>query len=90
MNVRYRVELSQAERGELMGLLSGGNMRYAGSCGRRFYWQPMRAPATRRSRPVLGSAARRFIEPNAALYSGIWRQRSKRSLARERAMGESW
>ena len=24
MNVRYRVELSQAERGELTGLLSGG------------------------------------------------------------------
>ena len=24
MNVRHRVELSQAERGELMGLLSGG------------------------------------------------------------------
>ena len=52
MNVGYRVELSQTERGELKALLSGG--KRASSSARRFYWLLMPAPATRRSRGASG------------------------------------
>ena len=37
MNVRYRVELSQAERGELTALLSGGTLA-ARKLKRRYCW----------------------------------------------------
>ena len=48
MNVRYRVELSQAERDELTALLGGGSARRPCARGRRFCWRPMEAAATRR------------------------------------------
>jgi hypothetical protein len=41
MNVRYRVELSQAERDELSAMLSGGTHAARKSSGPRFCWRPM-------------------------------------------------
>ena len=46
MNVRYRVELSQAERDELSTMLSGG--KHAVRSEPRFCWRRMLAAATRR------------------------------------------
>ena len=43
MNIRYRVELSQAERDELNTLLSGGRHAARKSNGRRFFSRPTRA-----------------------------------------------
>lgn len=48
MNVRYRVELNQAERNELTAMLGGGKHAPASLSGRRFCWRPMEAAATRR------------------------------------------
>ena len=48
MNVRYRIELSQAERDELTAMLGGGKHAARSSKGRRFCWRPMEAAATRR------------------------------------------
>ncbi len=48
MNVRYRVELSQAERDELTAMLGGASTPPASLSGRRFCWRPMEAAATRR------------------------------------------
>jgi hypothetical protein len=45
MNVRYRVELSQIERDQLMALPSGGKPRRASSSERRFCWRRMPEPA---------------------------------------------
>ena len=72
MNVRYRVELSQIERDELVVMLGGGKAtRPASSSGRRFCWRPMGAAATRRlpgpsvpASPPSGRTKRRFVEGN--------------------------
>ena len=48
MNVRYRVELSQAERDELTAMLGGGKHAARKLKRPRFCWRPMEAAATRR------------------------------------------
>jgi hypothetical protein len=60
MNVRYRVELSQTERAELMVLLSGGKHAVRKLNVRRFCWPPTPEPATMISRPVWASAVRPY------------------------------
>jgi hypothetical protein len=40
MNARYRVELSQSERGELAAMLSKGKRRAVYSSAPRFCWRP--------------------------------------------------
>jgi hypothetical protein len=50
MNVRYWVELSQAERGELTAMLSRANELPASSSAPRYCWRPMPAAATKRLR----------------------------------------
>ncbi len=85
MNVRYRVELSQAERDELAALLSGGKHSVRKlKRGRRFCWRPTLARATRRSLPACGWAARPYTGPSAVLCSATWLRRSTRSRALER------
>ena len=72
MNVRYRVELSQAERRGTDGdARAAANTPLASSSGRRFCWRPMGAAATRRlpgpsvlSLSTVGRTKRRFVEGN--------------------------
>ena len=71
MNVRYRVELSQAERDELTAMLAAASTPPASSSGRRFCWRPMGAAAMRRLPGRWGWAVstvyrtkRRFVEGN--------------------------
>jgi len=53
MNVRYRVELSQAERSELTALLSGGKHSARKLKRAQILLPALPAPATSRSRPTL-------------------------------------
>jgi hypothetical protein len=75
MNVRYRVELNQSERDQLITLLSlaAASTRFAGSSGRSFYWRPTPGPATRRSQGASAWAAPPRSGPSAASSSAIWR-----------------
>ena len=68
MNIRYRVELSQAEGCELTALLSAGGTRSAGSRGRRYCWRPIKASATRPSPRQLGWARPAYTGPSAASW----------------------
>jgi hypothetical protein len=66
MNVSYRVELSQTERGELKALLSGG--RHAARKLKRAQILLARTPApvTRRSRGASGNSAPTKLKPTLA------------------------
>ena len=74
MNVRYRVDLSQAERDQLVALLAGG--KHAARKLKRAQillagWRPM----PRRSRPASVSAVRRCTGASAASCWVTWRRR---------------
>jgi hypothetical protein len=73
MNVRYRVELSQAERGALTTMLSGGK-HAARKLKRapRYCWRPMPAAATRKLPAPWQWAAPRCTGPSDALWKAIW------------------
>ena len=72
MNVRYRIELSQAERDELTGMLSGGKhaarklkraqILLAADAGSRMRRLP--APSAREAQPSIG--------PSGASWKAIW------------------
>ena len=79
MNIRYRVELSEAERLELEALLSGGKHAVRKLKRAQILLAadapPMRGPATRRLPAPCGSADLRFIEPSGASSKAIWNSR---------------
>ena len=50
MNIRYRVELNEAERVQLTSMLSGGLAQYGGNRNRRVAW-PMSGSPHRRAYP---------------------------------------
>ena len=74
MNVRYRVELSQAERAELKALLSGGAAA-ARKLNRAQIVLAADAPATRRSPAASEWAARRCTAPSGVSYWATWWRR---------------
>ena len=72
MNVRYRVELSQTERGELTAILTVARTRRAGASGRRFCWPLTRGPVTRRLPGALVWVGPPSIEPKNQTTFCTW------------------
>ena len=66
MNIRYRIELSQAERSKLTALLNGGKPSARKLKRAQICWLPTRAPATRRSRSASAWAGLPYTGPSAA------------------------
>ena len=82
MNVRYRVELSQAERDELTALLSGGKHAVRKLKRAQILLAADAGAARRGDRHQRGGGRfDRTTEPNAALCSATWRRRSAKSRA---------
>ena len=75
MNIRYRVDLSEAERLELEALLSGGRHAARKLKRAQILLAANARPATRRLPAPCGSADRRFIEPSGASSKAIWNSR---------------
>ena len=81
MNVRYRVELSQAERGELGALLSGGKHGARKLKRAQILLAADAGVGDEEIARSVGVAARRCPGPNAASCSVIWKRRSARNRA---------
>jgi hypothetical protein len=72
MNIRYRVELSEAERAQLTALLSGGKHAARKLKRAQILLAADAGLATKRSPPASRLAGPRFTEPNDASWKAIW------------------
>jgi len=72
MNVRYRVELSQAERDELTAMLGGGKHAARKLKRAQILLGPMGAAATRRLPGPSVSASPPSAGPSAVSWKAIW------------------
>ncbi len=75
MNVRYRVELSQAERGELTTMLSGGKHAARKLKRAQILLWPMQAAATRKLPAPWRWEVPPCTGPSGALWKAIWNGR---------------
>ena len=75
MNVRYQVELNQAERSELVALLSGGKHAARKLKRAQILLAADAGRAMKTLRPVLVLAARPCTGPSAASLKATWRRR---------------
>ena len=71
MNVRYRVELSQAERDQLTAMLRGGHHAARKLNAPKSCWLPMAEPLTPRLLPVSVSASPPSTAPSAGSSKAI-------------------
>ena len=86
MNVRYRVELNQCERDQLIALLSGGKRGTRKLKRAQILLAANRGASDEEIAEASASAALPYTEPNAVLCSATWRRRSMKSRARARAV----
>ena len=84
MTVRYRVDLSEAERGELQALTGGGRQAVRKVKRAQILLAADAGPATRRLPPAWRSARPRCTGPGAASSKATWTRRWVSSRGRGR------